>query len=150
MRQFENAAAFAATMGEPHGPSDWVTVTQSMIDDFAKATGDRQWIHVDVERAAREAPGGTTIAHGYLTLSLLGTLMPLVFDVRAARIINVGSNRLRFLAPVPVGARLRLTMTAREAEPTSGGLKITCEAQFEIEGAKKPALIADLIILYID
>ena len=88
MRHFANAADYAATVGEKHGPSDWVEVTQAMIDAFAEATGNRQWIHVDPARAAREVPGGRTIAHGYLTLSLLGTLMPGIQEY-------VGANRGR-------------------------------------------------------
>lgn len=150
MLHFDNAADYAATAGQTHGPSDWIEVTQAMIDAFANATGDRQWIHVDPARAAREAPGGRTIAHGYLTLSLLGTLMPRILEVRASRIINVGANRMRFLAPVPVGSRLRLGMTVLGSEPASGGVRVMSEAAFEVEGASKPALVAEIIFLYFD
>jgi acyl dehydratase len=150
MRDYANAAELATTVGEKQGPSDWLDITQERINDFAKATGDFQWIHCDPERAAKEAPGGKTIAHGFLTLSLLGTLAPQIYNVNASRIINVGSDRVRFLAPVPVGSRIRLFMTVKSSEPASGGLKIIAEASFEIEGSERPAMIADLIFLYFD
>ncbi len=150
MHHFASPAAFAETQGQTIGPSAWVKIDQAMIDRFADATGDHQWIHVDPARAAREAPGGTTIAHGYLTLSLLGKLMPQILEVQASRILNVGANRLRFLAPVPVDSRLRLAVTVLGSEPASGGLRVTCEARFEVDGAERPALIAEIIFLYFD
>ncbi|ALL79758.1 hypothetical protein AD006_32030 (plasmid) [Pseudonocardia sp. EC080610-09] len=149
-RRFESAAKLAATEGEELGPGDWFTVSQDVIDRFADATGDRQWIHVDVERAAREAPGGTTIAHGMLTLSLLGTLQPTVYTVGAGRIVNVGANRLRFLNPVPAGARVRSREVVRSAEHSKGGLRVTSEVTVEIEGATRPALVAEIVFLYFD
>ena len=150
MRHFTSVAALAATVGESFGPSHWVEVTQQMIDDFARTTGDAQWIHVDVERAAREAPGGTTIAHGYLLLSLLGRMLPDLYSVEAGTILNYGSNKLRFLAAVPSGSRIRLHMVTRAAEPVAGGYRIISEATVEIHGAAKPALVAEIIFLYFD
>src|ERR1700730_1836753 len=105
-------------IGKTLGPSDWVTVDQAMIDKFAEATGDHQWIHVDVERAKKEMPGGKTIAHGYLTLSLLPRLVAQVLKVgEASRGDNSGSNRVRFTSPVPAGARVRLRQEPVEEEP---------------------------------
>lgn len=150
MRDYANAAELAQTIGEKQGPSGWLDITQERINAFAEATGDYQWIHCDPERAAKEAPGGKTIAHGFLTLSLLGTLAPQIYNVNASRIINVGSDRVRFLSPVPVGSRLRLFMTVKSSEPANGGLKIVAEASFEVEGSERPALVADLIFLYFD
>ncbi|GGC78139.1 MaoC family dehydratase [Chelatococcus reniformis] len=150
MIAFDSPAVLASRVGEALGPGDWTTVTQEMIDRFADATGDRQWIHVDVERARREAPDGKTIAHGYLLLSLLGVLQPTIYTVKASRILNYGINRLRFLAPVPSGARVRLSETVKAAEPVSGGLRIATEATIELEGAPKPALIAEIVFLYFD
>src|SRR6266705_5398816 len=104
-------------VGKELGPSEWMTVDQAMIDKFAEATGDHQWIHVDVERAKREMPGGKTIAHGYLTLSLVPRLgATLVKVAKRRRGINYGSNRVRFTAPVPAGARVRLRLQIGKAE----------------------------------
>ncbi|MCK1394454.1 MaoC family dehydratase [Bradyrhizobium sp. 1] len=148
MRAFSSADEVAGAVGEKLGPSDWVEVTQAMVDAFAAATGDRQWIHVDTERAAREAPGGKTIAHGYLLLSLLGTLMPMIFQVEAMRILNYGLDKLRFLAAVPVGSRIRLRQTIKAAEKGASGWRVTNAISIEIEGAEKPAMIADVIFVY--
>src|SRR5437867_7737704 len=102
-------------IGKTLGPSDWITVDQAMIDKFAEATGDHQWIHVDVERAKREMPGGKTIAHGYLTLSLLPRLSHGILHIRKrSRGINYGSNKVRFTAPVPAGSRVRLHQTLKD------------------------------------
>lgn len=129
------------------GPSEAITVTQAMIDDFARATGDHQWIHVDVERAAREMPGGRTIAHGYLTLSLLVRLQSMLYEVRnVSRALNYGADRLRFIAPVPVGSRLRLTQTFSAAEKIDhDGVKLFTNSVFEVEGAARPVLVVDTI-----
>src|SRR5258706_14812888 len=104
-------------VGKELGPSEWMTVDQAMIDKFAEATGDHQWIHVDVERAKREMPGGKTIAHGYLTLSLLPRMMPELLKVtKRSRGVNYGSNKIRFVSPVPAGARVRLRSTIKNVE----------------------------------
>ena len=109
MLEVETPADMKAHIGQKIGTSAWVTVDQAMIDKFAEATGDHQWIHVDVERAKREMPGGKTIAHGYLTLSLLPRLSHEIYTIRKrSRGINYGSNKVRFTAPVPAGSRVRL------------------------------------------
>ncbi|MEU7812785.1 MaoC family dehydratase [Pseudonocardia sp. NPDC049154] len=149
-RAFGSARELAETKGEELGPGEWFTITQEIIDKFADATGDHQWIHVDPERAAREAPGGTTIAHGMLTLSLMGTLQPTVYSVDAARIVNVGSNKLRYLSPVPVDSRVRLRETVLSADEAAGGLRVTSQVTIEIDGAPKPAMVAEIIFLYFD
>ncbi|MCW8836782.1 MAG: MaoC family dehydratase [Rhodospirillales bacterium] len=129
------------------GPSEWITIDQPMIDKFADATGDHQWIHVDAERAAREMPGGKTIAHGFLTLSLLPRMMGSLYSIKAVgQRINYGSDKVRFTSMVPAGSRVRLRLTPRKAEDVKGGgVRITSEAVIEIEGADRPALVAEVI-----
>lgn len=151
MPEVERGADLAEYVGRPLEPGAWITVDQAMIDAFAAATGDNQWIHVDVARAARELPGGRTIAHGYLTLSLLPRLAAGILRIRhRARAINYGANRLRFTAPVPSGARVRLHQVLRQAEPIEGGVRLTIEATVEIEGETRPALVAETILLVFD
>src|SRR5213079_2164463 len=116
-------------IGRELGPSDWITVDQAMIDRFADATGDHQWIHVDVERARREMPGGKTIAHGYLTLSLVPRMAATLLKVsKRSRGINYGSNKVRFTSAVPAGSRVRLRQRIVNVEPVSGnGFRVTSE-----------------------
>ena len=138
-------------VGEELGPSEWLTVTQEMIDKFADATGDHQWIHVDVERAKKELPGGKTIAHGYLTLSLLPRLAPTLMKVEQRRRgLNYGSNRVRFTAPVPAGARVRLRQKLVKVEPVEdNGFRVTSEMTMEVEGNSRPAMVAETLgIIY--
>jgi acyl dehydratase len=135
-------------VGRDFGVSDWTTVDQARIDQFAAATGDHQWIHVDVDRAKRESPSGATIAHGFLTLSTLaGMTMQLgVIPTDASRALNYGIDRARFLTPVTAGQRIRTHVKLAGAERKSGGrvlLRITCTV--EIEGESKPAVVADLL-----
>ena len=132
-------------IGTELGPSEWLTVTQDMIDKFAEATGDHQWIHVDVERAKRELPGGKTIAHGYLTLSLLPRLAPTLMKITGrSRGVNYGSNKVRFTNVVPAGARVRLRQKLVKVEEVSGGgVRVTSEMTMEIEGQERPALVAE-------
>ena len=134
-------------VGKELGPSEWLTVTQEMIDKFADATGDHQWIHVDVERAKREMPGGKTIAHGYLTLSLLPRLVPQLLKVeKRTRGINYGSNKIRFTNPVPAGSRIRLKQTIKNVEDVpDNGVRITSEMVIEVEGQERPALVAEVL-----
>jgi acyl dehydratase len=134
-------------VGEELGPSEWLTVTQEMIDKFADATGDHQWIHVDVERAKKEMPGGKTIAHGYLTLSLLPRLAPTLMKIeKRRRGLNYGSNRVRFTAPVPAGARVRLRQKLLKVEPVEdNGFRITSEMTMEVEGNSRPAMVAETL-----
>lgn len=132
------------------GPSDWISITQEMIDQFAAVTGDRQWIHVDVARAAREAPGGKTIAHGYLTMSLLIRLQDSIYQIDGVRqAINYGADRVRFLSPVPVEARVRLLQVIKNVETIdNGGVRVTFENTFEIENSPRPALVLESIGLF--
>ena len=134
-------------VGKELGPSEWLTVTQDMIDKFADATGDHQWIHVDVERARKEMPGGKTIAHGYLTLSLLPQLAPTLLKVnRRKRGVNYGSNKIRFTNPVPAGSRIRLKQTIKNVEDVpDNGVRITSEMVIEVEGQERPALVAEVL-----
>jgi acyl dehydratase len=134
-------------VGRELGPSEWLTVTQEMIDTFAEATGDHQWIHVDVERAKREMPGGKTIAHGYLTLSLLPRLAPTLMTIaKRRRGLNYGSNKIRFITPVPAGTRIRLRQRLLKAEEVEdNGLRITSQMTMEVEGSDRPAMVAETI-----
>ncbi|HYR72304.1 MAG TPA: MaoC family dehydratase [Candidatus Acidoferrum sp.] len=134
-------------VGTELGPSEWLTVTQEMIDKFADATGDHQWIHVDVERAKKEMPGGKTIAHGYLTLSLLPQLAPTLMKIeKRRRGLNYGSNRVRFTAPVPAGARVRLRQKLVKVEPVEdNGFRVTSEMTMEVEGNARPAMVAETL-----
>jgi len=144
MIEIETPAALAGWVGRKLGTSEWIVVDQRTIDLFAEATGDHQWIHVDVERAAREMPGGTTIAHGFLTLSLLPRLAPMIYRVvRRSRAINYGSNKVRFTAPVPAGSRVRLHLTVKAVEPIAGGVRLTTENEMEVEGNTRPCLVAE-------
>src|SRR5215510_3675589 len=134
-------------VGTELGPSDWFTVDQAMIDKFADATGDHQWIHVDVERAKREMPGGKTIAHGYLTLSLVPRLAQgLVKVTQVSRGVNYGSNKVRFTNTVPAGSRIRLHQKLLKVEPVEGnGVRVTSEVKVEVEGQERPALVAEIM-----
>ena len=134
-------------IGEEFGVSDWVTIDQGMIDKFAEATGDHQWIHVDTERAKQEMPNGKTIAHGFLTLSLLPRLGATIWKIEhRSRGLNYGLNKLRFTAPVPEGSRVRLRQKLLAAEDVKdNGIRMTFENVIEIEGATQPALIAEAL-----
>ena len=151
MLEVERPADMKAHIGQKIGTSDWVMVDQSMIDKFAEATGDHQWIHVDVERAKRDMPGGKTIAHGYLTLSLLPRLSHGIYTIRRrSRGINYGSNKVRFTAPVSAGSRVRLHQTLRNVEDIEGGVRMTFDSQIEVEGSTRPALVAETMGLAFD
>ncbi|HEX6081265.1 MAG TPA: MaoC family dehydratase [Methylomirabilota bacterium] len=147
MLKVEKPSDLLQHVGETLGPSEWLTVTQEMIDKFADATGDHQWIHVDVERAKKEMPGGKTIAHGYLTLSLLPRLAPTLMKVeKRRRGLNYGSNRVRFTAPVPAGARIRLKQKLVKVEPVEdNGFRVTSEMTMEVEGNTRPAMVAETL-----
>jgi acyl dehydratase len=151
MTEVDKPADMDALVGQKLGTSDWVEVTQAMIDMFADATGDHQWIHVDRERAAREMPGGRTIAHGFLTLSLLPRLGQGIYRIRnRSRTINYGSNKVRFTHPVASGSRVRLHLTLKASEPIEGGRRLFAENTVEIEGEARPALVAETISLAFD
>ena len=147
MIEIERPADLTQYIGSEIGVSDWFTVDQAIIDKFAEATGDFQWIHVDVERAKREMPGGKTIAHGYLTLSLVPRLAQTIYRIRRrSRGLNYGSNRIRFTGQVPAGSRIRLRQKIKSVEPVEGGgVRITTENSVEVEGAARPALVAETI-----
>jgi acyl dehydratase len=133
-------------VGVELGPTSWIEVTQERIDAFAAATGDPQWIHVDPERAA-DGPFGTTIAHGFLTLSLCVPMLYEVLPPAGGMAVNYGVNRVRFPAPVPSGARIRGRLLVREVEVTMHGERVTIEAVVECEGADKPVCVAELVTL---
>jgi acyl dehydratase len=134
-------------VGQELGPSDWVEITQEMVDSFAGATGDHQWIHVDVERARRESPFGGPVAHGYLTLSLVPRLMPLLLNVTGfAMGVNYGTEEVRFPAPVPVGSRLRVRCTVDAVTDIPGGVQSAQTVTFEVEGGAKPACVAGVVV----
>ncbi|HEY0105951.1 MAG TPA: MaoC family dehydratase [Rhizomicrobium sp.] len=142
---FETVASLAGT---EIGVSDWVEITQDRINAFAEATGDHQWIHVDVERAKTQMPGGKTIAHGYLTLSLIPWLTGGMLRIDGVtRGINYGSNKIRFTNMVPVGSKVRARQKLLAAEPKAGGMQLTNEVTIEIEGQTRPACIAETISL---
>lgn len=144
----EKPAELAQHVGRELGPSEWMTVDQAIIDKFADATGDHQWIHVDVERAKREMPGGKTIAHGYLTLALVPRLAQTLVKVTGRkRGLNYGSNKVRFTNVVPAGSRIRLrSYKLKRVEPMDGnGVRVTSEATVEVEGQERPALVAEII-----
>ena len=139
-------------VGRELGVTDWVTIGQDRIDQFAACTGDRQWIHVDVERARRESPFGGPIAHGYLSLSLVAAMvMELgVIPPDAASALNYGLDKVRFVAPVRAGARVRLRASLASAEPQSGRrMLLKLQSTLEIEGDAKPALVAELLCMLI-
>ncbi|RII18828.1 putative enoyl-CoA hydratase 1 [Streptomyces sp. YIM 130001] len=145
-RIFTSADELKAAVGEQLGTGDWLEIDQPRIDRFAEATGDHQWIHVDPQKAA-DGPFGTTIAHGYLTLSLLPTLVPQIMRVEGVRMgINYGTNKVRFPSPVPVGSRLRASGVLKDVSETSdGGVQLTTTVTVEREGADKPACVAESV-----
>jgi len=149
MRIFNNLEELKEAVGSDIGVSDWVQVTQDQIERFADATGDDQWIHVDVERAQRELPGKSTIAHGLLTLALTPEFIRGVARVRGLKnTINYGANRIRYLTPVPSGSRLRGRVRVAEAEEVPNGLRVTYGVTVELEGNPRPACVAELIALH--
>jgi len=149
LRVIESIEDAKALEGEEVGLSDWVVVDQHRIDQFAEATADYQWIHVDTERAAREMPNGKTIAHGYLTLALIPALTGDFVEVKnLERAINFGLNKVRFITPVPVGAKLRGRATVMKARRRAGALMLTSEVRIEVEGERKPACIAETLGMY--
>ena len=141
---FSSIADLERARGECVGTSAWFTVTQELIDRFAEVTGDHQWIHVDPERARRESPLGTTIAHGFLTLSLMSKLMGECVRMEGALMsLNYGFDRVRFVSPVPSGAQIRGTFFVEDVQPVAGGgAQITWRAEVELRDTPKPALAA--------
>ncbi|NED32059.1 MaoC family dehydratase [Streptomyces sp. SID8499] len=142
---FASPAALAAAVGTHLGTSEWIRVDQSRIDLFAEATGDHQWIHVDAERAA-SGPFGGTIAHGFLTLSLIPVLVKEVYRTEGvAMAVNYGLNKVRFMSPVRVGSRVRASVDVVAADEVRGGHQVVLKVTVEIEGADKPACVAETV-----
>lgn len=156
MKLFANLTEFSAQTGQLLGQTDYITITQEMINLFAQVTGDDQWIHTDEDRAARESLHGHTIAHGFLTLSLAPKMMAEIYQIESVRMgVNYGANKIRFTNPVPVGSHLRMKAWLRHAEEqnhsertrNSSGVKVIIECVFEVRGQNKPACVAELITL---
>jgi acyl dehydratase len=143
-------AGLTELVGTHLGYSDWLEITQERVNTFADATGDHQWIHVDPERAAKESPFGGAIAHGYLTLSLGPALMPQILRVNGTKMgVNYGCGKVRFPSPVPVGSNLRLGAALDAVDDLGGGwAQISMTFTFEVEGADKPACVAEIIFRY--
>ena len=149
--QIESIAALADQAGKEVAISDWLEVSQERINQFAEASEDRQWIHIDRERAERESPFKTTIAHGFLTLSLLSALARLALSVGGVRMgINYGLNRVRFVSPVPADARIRGRFTLATVEEIKGGVQTTWNVTVECEGSEKPCCVAEWLVRYYD
>jgi len=150
MRVFKDFEEIKAAVGSEIGVSGWVVVTQERIDQFAEATGDDQWIHVDVERAKRESPTRTTIAHGLFTLSLIPEFVRDVMGLEGIKnTLNYGANRVRYLSPVPAGSRLRarVKIVATEESPNNG-LRVTYGVSIEMEGGTRPACVAEVMAIH--
>ncbi len=149
MRTIESFEEMQSLVGQEIGVSDWVRIDQERIDRFAEATGDFQWIHVDAERAAKELPGGKTIAHGYLTLSMVPIMIANIYKLETVRqSLNYGSDRIRFTAPVPAGSRIRGHYRLKAADPVKNdGLRITGEITIEIENQERAACIAETMAI---
>jgi len=146
MRTFKDLTELAGAVGEHLGYSDWLAVTQDRVDQFADATGDHQWIHVDRERARRESPFGAPIAHGYFTVSLIaGLFFELVEPRNFAMVINYGLNKVRFPAPLKEGQRYRLSVKLNDAKQSANAVEGLLAATIEIEGESKPACVAELV-----
>ena len=145
VKTFRSIAEMQSLVGEAIGVSDWITVTQERIQLFADATGDHQWIHLDTEKA-KQGPFGTTIAHGFLTLSLLPEMSASAFQVEGTKMgVNYGLNKVRFPAPVPSGSRLRGHFKLLKYEPLEGGAQVTVEVTMEREGSDKPVCVAESV-----
>ncbi|NIL76850.1 MULTISPECIES: MaoC family dehydratase [unclassified Rhodococcus (in: high G+C Gram-positive bacteria)] len=151
MRTFSSAEQLKAAVGEDLGTSDWLQITQDRVNTFADATGDHQWIHVDVERAKKESPFGAPVAHGYLSLSLIPLLNAEIYSVENVKLgINYGSNKVRFVNPVTVGSHVRLQTTLASVDDVAGGaVQIVTTQTLEIEGVDKPALVAETITRFV-
>ena len=149
MIDIPNILSLRDRLGQELAVSDWLEVTQDRINQFAGATGDHQWIHVDPARAATESPFKTTIAHGFLTLSLISTLARTSMTLPPLRLaINYGVNRVRFVTPVPAGARIRARFSPVAVEETGGGIQVTWKAVIECEHSEKPSCVVEWVVRY--
>lgn len=145
---FDTPATLIGSEGTALGPTEWLLIDQDRVNGFAEVTGDHQWIHVDVERA-KDGPFGGTIAHGYLTMSLVNHFLPQLIEVRGfAHAVNVGADRLRFLSPVRVGSRIRSVGEIVSVEEIKGAIQSVVRVTVEIEGSDKPACVVDTISRY--
>jgi len=151
MRIVKNVEELRSLVGQELGVSEWIEISQDRIDKFAEATGDHQWIHINVERAKKELPGGTTIAHGFLTLSLLPQINGEIYKLEGVKHgLNYGTDRVRFTSPVPAGSKVRGKYRLKSvSDVKNSGLKVVGETTIEIDGEERPACIAETIgILY--
>ena len=145
----DGVAGLEGAVGQHLGYSSWVEITQEMVNTFAEATGDHQWIHVDVDRAKAESPFGGPIGHGYLTLSLAPRLLPEVLTATGFVMgVNYGCEKVRFPAPVPVGSRLRMGAQLADVKEIAGGAQATIDLSFEVEGSEKPSCVAAVVFRY--
>jgi len=143
---FKNLAEFKAMIGKELPNSEWLTVTQEMINDFANATLDKQWVHIDEARAAKESPFKSTIAHGFMSLSLLSKMLEDLITIDSVKMaLNYGLNYVRFPHPVPVNSKLQMQSSIKDIEDQQGGVKITFQCKVVIEGIEKPACVAEFL-----
>jgi acyl dehydratase len=145
-----DVASLAEHIGTDLGVSGWTEIAQERIADFARATGDHQWIHTDVERARRESPFGETVAHGYLTVALCSALLPELLVVeKCSRVVNYGIDKLRLREPVRAGSRIRIGGTIKGVRNiANGGARVTLSVRWEVEGARRPVCLADVVLVY--
>ncbi|MCS6822038.1 MAG: MaoC family dehydratase [Microscillaceae bacterium] len=146
MKIFNNAQELKEAVGQEIGTSNWLLITQERINDFAKATEDFQWIHIDEERAKKELPWSSTIAHGFLTLSLAPKFMYELYEVKNTKMaLNYGTNKVRFTSPVPVGSYIRMKAVLSQVEEVESGIQITMTLTFERQGQEKPVCVAEML-----
>ena len=146
MRSIASVEELRSLVGQEVAVTDWLAITQERVNQFAEATGDHQWIHLDVERSRKESPYGTTIAHGFLTLSLLPLIMQSAVSMPASKLsVNYGLNKVRFPAPVPVGSKLRGRLFLKDVEDIEGGVQVSWTVTIEREGGDKPVCVAESI-----
>ena len=148
---FENIDAFRKMIGKELPTSDWILVSQQMINDFANATLDKQWVHIDIERAERESPFKNTIAHGFMSVALLSKFLGEIVEIKSIKMgLNYGLNYVRFMNPVPVNSQLRLNSFVKNIEEHTLGVKVTFSCTVEIKGEEKPACVAEFIALFFE
>jgi acyl dehydratase len=146
--RFKNLTEFKTMIGKQLPYSDWLTITQEMINDFANATLDKQWVHVDVERAKKESPFKTTIAHGFMSLAMLSKMLEDLFQIDSVKMgLNYGLNKVRFPHPVPVNSKLQMQAVIKDIEDQHGGVKITFSCVVVIDGIDKPACVAEFLAM---
>jgi acyl dehydratase len=150
MRIFNTPSDLATMQGQELGFSQWHTITQETVNTFASTTGDMQWIHTDPERCKAESPFGTTIAHGFMLLSMAPQLMAEIFGItHFGMAVNYGLNRVRFTSHVPVGSRIRAHATLTDFEKSPQGIKITLQLRYDLEGSTKPVCVAEMLSLFL-